>query len=70
MPGKDPHRPEGKTSDAEHERRMRAREAPPEREPPAPRAPTRTPAEELRAGERPNVESRVKRVLERRDERG
>ena len=71
MPGKDPHRPEGKTPDAEHQRTMRGTNAHTKAlddAPPGPAAPTRFPAEEQVGGSRPGVESRVKRALERRDE--
>jgi hypothetical protein len=74
MPGKDPHRPEGKTADAEHmnaqrerQQLQRAFESPP-RDANAP-APTRYPAEEEIGGSRPRVPSRVKDAIEQREAR-
>jgi hypothetical protein len=72
MPGKDPHRPEGKTKDAEHMRSMRSTNAHTKALDDVPAAhqephPTRAPAEEEIGGSRPGVESRVKRAIEERD---
>lgn len=77
MVGKDPHRPEGKTKDAE---RMSARDshvAPSaseiariDRDEKARRGgPSRFPAEEDIGGSRPRVESRVKEAIDRRQAR-
>lgn len=77
MVGKDPHRHEGKAAADEWKRRASAElpsakrvadVLPAEKQPPAP-APSRTNAEELRAGARPGVPSRVQEAVERREER-
>jgi hypothetical protein len=63
MPGKDPHRPEGKTGDAEHQRRLSDRDqARSHSEKPTTEAPdpSRYPAEEQIGGSRPGVPSRMK----------
>lgn len=63
MPGKNPHRPEGKTGDAEHERpqserdRARVHDEKPTTNAPDP---SRYPAEEQIGGSRPGVPSRMK----------
>lgn len=82
MVGKDPHRPEGKTKDAERMSAVAyARDAPyvaPSASEIAQRdreqmqrrgGPTRFPAEELIRGARPRVGSRVKDAIERREAR-
>lgn len=77
MVGKNPHRPEGKTSDSERMRTTRDAKVPglKERhdrdivEKDRHGAPTRFPAEESLGGSRPGVESRVREAVERlRDE--
>ncbi|MFA5861420.1 MAG: hypothetical protein WDA16_06960 [Candidatus Thermoplasmatota archaeon] len=71
MSGKDPHRPEGKTLDAEHQIRRHMREIIRSPSTNAGRAPEprRFPAEEQLGGSRPGVESRVRRAIEEREER-
>ena len=74
MPGKDPHRPEGKTADAEHTGHLYANKGQPYRGPLRPvdegqANPTSTPAEEQIGGSRPGVESRVKAAIEAREDR-
>lgn len=73
MPGKDPHRPEGKTADAEHTAHLYASKGKPYQTPPRPDEgeanPTHVPAEEEIGGSRPGVESRVKRAIEAREDR-
>ena len=61
MPGKDPQRPEGKSSDAEHQRRLTKGQGHPLELPKgnAP-DPSRYPAEEQIGGSRPGVPSRMK----------
>jgi len=82
MVGKDPHRPEGKTKDAEHMGDVaHSRDAPhmapsgseiarEDRELMRRRGgPTRLPGEEEVGGSRPGVESRVKGAIGRREDR-
>lgn len=82
MVGKDPHRPEGKTKDAERMSPVaHAKDAPymapnasevaqKDRELMRQRGgPTRTPAEEPIGGSRPGVPSRVKQAIEDREDR-
>ena len=68
MPGHNPHRPEGKAADAEHDRRLRGQVQRAFESPPGDVHPTRFPAEEQVGGSRPGVESRVKAAIEERDQ--
>lgn len=82
MVGKDPHRPEGKTKDAEHMGAVAHSKDAPYMSPTSGEiaqmdhegmerrgGPARIPAEEQIGGSRPGVESRVKDAIERREER-
>lgn len=78
MPGKNPHRPEGKSMDAERTHTQRAsmrvnaeRGLPTEKELQSmgEAHPTHTPAEEEIGGSRPGVPSRVKEAIERLEDR-
>jgi hypothetical protein len=71
MPGKDPHRPQGKTADAEHmnaQREQQQLQASFQSPPGGAPDPTRVPAEEPIGGSRPGVPSRMKRALDEMDE--
>ena len=67
MPGHNPHRPEGKTRDAEHDRRLSDQLQRAFESPPGEAHPTRFPAEEQIGGSRPGVPSRVKDAIEDRE---
>jgi hypothetical protein len=82
MPGKDPHRPEGKLPDAERQQAQATSAGAPFQSPSAKQlhqrdveemrarsAPTRFPAEEAVGGSRPGVPSRVREAIERRGAR-
>lgn len=84
MPGKNPHRPEGKTkADNEHMQASWMESGAPHRGGPSDKrlhekdleqkdrfgAPTSHPAEEQIGGSRPGVESRVRDAIERREDR-